>query len=141
MAANFTLNMEARLDEIGHIHAAIDMLATAEDWTPDFLFQIKLMFEEIGTNIAQYGYDEDEKTKDIRITLSSRRQSLTMEFIDDGRPFDPFCDAPPPDLDSSLEDRPVGGLGIHLVRNLMDEAHYRREDGRNKVVLIKSWNP
>ena len=64
-----------------------------------------------------------------------------MEIVDDGKPFDPFSDAPPPDLDSSVADRPTGGLGIHLVRRLMDEAHYRREDGGNRVVLIKRKKP
>lgn len=140
MSATFTLNMEAPLDEIERIHTAVDILAAADGWEPDFMFQIRLALEEVGTNIVQYGYDEAGK-KDIRITLTSKGQSLTMEIVDDGKPFDPFSDAPSPDLDSSVADRPIGGLGIHLVREVMDEAHYRREDGRNRVVLIKQRKP
>ena len=140
MNANLILNMEARLDEIERIHAAVEILANAEGWEPDLLFQIKLVLEEIGTNIVKYGYEHEGK-KDIRITLTSESHALSMEILDDGKPYDPFAEAPPPDLDSSVEERPIGGLGVHLVQKLMDEAHYRREDGMNKVTLIKHRTP
>ena len=136
MSANLTLNMQAQLDEIERIHAAVEILAEAEEWPPGLVFQIKLVLEEIGTNIVKYGYERDEKT-DIQITLTSESDALTMEVSDDGKPYDPFVDAPPPDLDSPIPERPIGGLGVYLVQQLMDEAHYRREDGRNKVTLIK----
>ena len=77
MGANLTLNMEARLDEIERIHTAVEILAGAEGWGPDLVFQIKLVVEEIGTNIVKYGYD-DEGDKDIRITLTSESDALTM---------------------------------------------------------------
>ena len=140
MSANLTLNMEARLDEIERIHTAVDILAEAEGWEPELLFQIKLVLEEMGTNIVKYGYDEGGE-QEFRITLMSESRALTMEIMDNGKPFDPFADSPPPDLDSSVEERPIGGLGVHLVRKLMDEAHYRREDGMNKVTLIKHRTP
>jgi anti-sigma regulatory factor (Ser/Thr protein kinase) len=140
VSANLTLNMEARLDEIERIHAAVEILGNAEGWEPELLFQIKLVLEEIGTNIVKYGYEHEGK-KDIRITLTSESHALTMEIMDDGKPYDPFAEAPPPDLDSSVEERPIGGLGVHLVQKLMDESHYRREDGMNKVTLIKHRTP
>jgi anti-sigma regulatory factor (Ser/Thr protein kinase) len=140
VSANLTLNMEARLDEIERIHTAVDILAEAEGWEPELLFQIKLVLEEMGTNIVKYGYDEGGE-QEFRITLMSESRALTMEIMDNGKPFDPFADSPPPDLDSSVEERPIGGLGVYLVRKLMDEAHYRREDGMNKVTLIKHRTP
>ena len=136
MAANLTLNMEAQLTEIERIHAAVKILSQAEGWPPELLFQIELVLEEIGTNIIKYGQDGDRET-DIDITLTSDSTSLRLEIVDSGKPFDPFADAPAPDLDSSVPDRPIGGLGVHLVQELMDEAHYRREDGKNKVTLTK----
>ena len=136
MGANLTLNMEAQLNEIDRIHAAVKILSQAEDWPPDLLFQIELVLEEIGTNIIKYGQDGQKET-DIEITLTSDSKSLTLEIVDSGKPFDPFADAPPPDLDSPVPDRPIGGLGVYLVRKLMDEAIYRREDGMNKVTLVK----
>ncbi len=136
MSANLTLNMEARLDEIDRIHAAVEILAQAEGWPEELLFQIKLVVEEMGTNIVKYGDDGEGKT-DVRITLTSESEALTMEIVDDGKPFDPFTEAPPPDLDSPVSERPIGGLGVYLVQQLMDEARYAREDGKNKLTFIK----
>ena len=136
MSANLTLNMEAQLNEIERIHAAVKILSQAENWPPELLFQIELVLEEIGTNIIKYGQDGERET-DIDITLTSDRESLTLEIVDSGKPFDPFAEAPPPDLESPVPERPIGGLGVYLVQELMDEAHYRREDGLNKVTLIK----
>ena len=136
MSASLTLNMEAQLDEIERIHAAVNILSKAENWPPELLFQIQLVLEEIGTNIIKYGKDGEIETE-IQITLTSESKSLTMEIEDSGKPFDPLADAPAPDLDSEVQDRPIGGLGVYLVRELMDEASYRREDGKNKLTLIK----
>ena len=128
--------MEAQLDEIERIRAAVNILSQAEGWAPELLFQIELVLEEVGTNIIKYGKDGERETK-IDITLTSDSKSLTMEIIDNGRPFDPFADAPAPDLDSPVSERPIGGLGVYLVRKLMDEASYRREAGMNKLTLVK----
>ena len=136
MAANLTLNMEAQLNEIERIQAAVSILSKAENWPPELLYQIELVLEEIGTNIIKYGQDGERETE-IQITLTSDSKSLTMEIVDTGKPFDPFADAPPPDLLSDIPDRPIGGLGVYIVRKLMDEASYRREDGMNKVTLVK----
>ena len=136
MSAHLTLNMEAQLDEIERIRAAVNILSQAEGWAPELLFQIELVLEEVGTNIIKYGKDGKRETE-IDITLTSDRKSLTLEITDNGKPFDPFADAPAPDLDSPVPERPIGGLGVYLVRKLMDEASYRREDGKNKVILVK----
>lgn len=96
MSANLTLNMEARLDEIERIHTAVEILAEAEGWPEDLLFQIKLVVEGMGTNIVKYGY-ESEGQQDVSITLTSESHALTMEIVDGGKPFDPFSEASPPD--------------------------------------------
>ena len=136
MSANLTLNMEAQLNEIERIQAAVTILSQAENWPPELLYQIELVLEEIGTNIIKYGQDGEAETE-IQITLTSDSKSLTLEIEDTGKAFDPFADAPPPDLESDIPDRPIGGLGVYIVRKLMDEASYRREDGMNKVTLVK----
>ena len=98
------------------------------------VYRVTLVIEELVVNIINHGHDDG--VHDIEIAMTSEPDALTVEIIDDGRPFDPLSDAPEPDLDSLLEDRPVGGLGIHLVRTMMDEVHYRREQDRNHTTLI-----
>ena len=65
---------------------------------------------------------------------------VTAEVSDDGRAFDPLK-VPPPDLESDLQSRPVGGLGVHFIKTLMDEVSYRREGGRNILTMHKRFGP
>ena len=139
MSATLSLRIETKREELRCLDAAVEDLAQAEGWPPDLIFQIKLVLEELGINIVNHGHD-DGRSHEIEIELTSNADVLTIEITDDGRPFDPMTDAPPPDLDSALEDRPVGGLGIHLVLTMMDEVRYRREQDKNRLTLIKRRN-
>ena len=134
MSTKLSLKIEAKHDELERIVAAIEDLARQESWPPALLFRVNLVLEELGLNIMDYGVDNG--LHEIEITLTSEEDSLTIEITDDGRPFDPLNDAPTPDLDAPIEDRRVGGLGIHLVRTMMDEMHYRREPGKNRLTLV-----
>lgn len=97
--------------------------------------KMNMMFDEFLNNIISYAYNDDKEHEvDIRVELSGN--SLTTTISDDGRPFDPFG-AKTPDTTLSLEEREIGGLGIHLVRNMMDKATYRRKENKNVVTLIK----
>ena len=139
MSATLSLRIETRPDELRRLDAAVENLAQAEGWPPDLVFQIKLVLEELGINILNHGHD-DGRSHEIEIELTSKADVLTIEITDDGRPFDPLTDARPPDLDSALEDRVLGGLGIHLVLTSMDEVRYRREQDRNRLTLVKRRN-
>ena len=86
-------------------------------------------------NIINHGQGDSGNANDLDITLTSGPDRLTIEAVYEGGPFDPVKDAPPPVLTGTLDDRPVGGLGLHLVRSLVDELCYRREHGKNHVVL------
>ncbi len=139
MSATLSLRIETRREELRRLDAAVEKLAQAEGWPPDLVFQIKLVLEELAINILNHGHD-DGRSHEIEIELTSNTDALTIEITDDGRPFDPLTDAPPPDLDSAIEDRVPGGLGIHLVRSMMDELRYRREQDKNRLTLIKRRN-
>jgi anti-sigma regulatory factor (Ser/Thr protein kinase) len=73
----------------------------------------------------------------VRLALDP--DTLTIQVADDGVPFNPV-DAPPPDLDLPIEERPIGGLGIHIVRSLVDTIEHRRDDGRNVLTMTKKMN-
>ena len=86
-------------------------------------------------NIVSYAYgDEGEHWIDVHVELDRERLSVTVE--DEGHPFNPFARSAP-DTTLSMEEREIGGLGIHLVRKMMDEVSYVRRTGRNVVIVVK----
>lgn len=136
MSVTVSLDLSDHSDELTRLAAAIEDMAEAEDWPADLAFQINLCLDELTTNVVKYAH-ADDGTRKIHITLASDPNLITIEMMDNGPPFDPLHDAPQPDLEASLEDRRIGGLGIHFVRTLMDEVRYRREQDRNHLTMIK----
>jgi anti-sigma regulatory factor (Ser/Thr protein kinase) len=102
---------------------------------PQALNLVLLAIEEVVTNCIEYGYD-DAGEHTIVIVLSISDGILTMNVIDDGHPFDPFT-LPPPDFSLDIQDRPIGGLGIYLLRKLADHISYERRDGTNRLTLTR----
>jgi anti-sigma regulatory factor (Ser/Thr protein kinase) len=135
LSRKLSLEIDPRVEELSTITAAIEQFGDAEQWPPDMVFQINLVIEELGLNIMTHGKSED--LEKIEITLTAEAESLTIEIVDNGRPFDPTSDAPEPDLGSELGERSIGGLGVHIVRSLVDSLCYRRQGGRNHVTLVK----
>ena len=125
-----------RLEEIRTIEAALRGFCEESELSPETLFQIQLSLEEIFTNVVSYAHDDNQK-HDVEIVLSNDGTTVKVEIIDDGIPFDPLKDAPELDVNSSLEDRGVGGAGIRLVRQMMSELQYKRDNARNHLVMVK----
>jgi serine/threonine-protein kinase RsbW len=96
---------------------------------PGEVDKLDLVMEEILINVARYAYVPEAGTAEVTYWQISPGR-LRVEISDHGRPFDPLA-ADPPDLSRGLADRPIGGLGVFLARNLVDSMAYRREDGRN----------
>ncbi len=99
------------------------------------LFAIKLALSELLANTITHGY-VDQLTHTIEIRLELRGMRLYLEIIDDARPFDPRGVKPPKKVDA-LKDLPLGGRGIYLVRNFVDDLGYQRKGGRNHVTVTK----
>jgi anti-sigma regulatory factor (Ser/Thr protein kinase) len=97
--------------------------------------EVRLVAEEMLTNFVKYAdVGREHREVDLRLTVFS--DVVRMEFRDAGPPFNPL-DVPPPDLNSRPEERAIGGLGVHLVKSLVDDATYAREGNGNVLVLIK----
>ena len=135
MSRKLCLEIEPDVEELSTIAVAVEEFGNAEQWPLDLVFQINLVIEELGVNIMTHG--RGEGLEKIKITLTAEGESLTIEITDNGRPFDPTRDAPEPELSSELGERNIGGLGVHIVRSFMDSFSYRRQDGRNRVTLVK----
>ena len=134
MKSKLSLKVETQRDELSNIIAAVEDMAERENWPPELVFRVQLAIEEVVLNVMDYGYDDG--IHEFEVIITSEADSLTIEVVDGGRPFDPLHDASIPDLEASVEERKVGGLGIHLVRTMMDQVNYRREQGRNHLTLV-----
>ena len=136
MGKRLSLQVEANLDALQQVQNAVEEFGEAQNWPQKLIYQINLVLEELSVNIINYAYDGDEAQKfDIRMVLEA--DTLTIDIIDGGRAFNPLSEAPEPDLTSDVEDRPIGGLGVYLVRKVMDDLHYRREMDKNHITLVK----
>ncbi len=133
MTSPVFLKIAPNHEQLELIPAAVEEFAERDNWPPDLVFKLNLVLEELGVNIVNYS----GATGDIEISLASDSERVTVEITDDGRPFNPLIDQESPDVSAPLGDRPIGGLGIHLVRSMMDEMRYSREDGRNKLAISK----
>ncbi len=138
MSEKLSLKVEASRGELDHITAAVEELGEREDWPPALVYRVHLVIEELLLNIADYGYDGG--VHEVEVNFISESDALTIEIVDDGRPFDPLSDAPLPDVSASADERPIGGLGIHLVKNMMDDMRYRRENGKNHLTMVSLRN-
>jgi anti-sigma regulatory factor (Ser/Thr protein kinase) len=117
------------------VRAALDDEARAGRLDAELTETLALALEEMVANVFEHGFD-DPSSASIEVVLRRRADRFTLELRDRGRPFDPLS-LPAPDLDSDLDDRPVGGLGVHLARTLMDEVVYARDGDVNLVTMVK----
>lgn len=135
MEAKLAVAIDANLEALADLQRQLAQFGEQQGWAPDLAYQVELVVEELCVNIVSYGTDDGSHRIEVRMGCTP--SLLTIDIIDDGIAFDPFTEAPPPDLDSEVEDRPIGGLGVHFVKTMMDEVEYRREGGRNHVTLRK----
>jgi serine/threonine-protein kinase RsbW len=124
------------LAELCRLFQAVEDLGTESQLPKRLIFDLKLALDEVFTNIVSYGY-EDDAEHEIAVRISMEAGEVCVHVEDDARPFNPL-DYPHPNVSAPLTERQVGGLGIHLVRHLMDEVDYKRENGKNILQLRKS---
>ena len=136
MSHQITLELKADMAGLQTADRALDEFAARMAWPETALFQVRLVLEEIMMNVISYGSD-GAVIPNVRLHLAQQGAALSMEIADDGVAFDPL-QAPAPDLDADIDDRPIGGLGVFLVRELMDSVAYRREAGWNRLSVTKT---
>ena len=128
------ISLANELREIAGVAAKIDEFCAAHD-LGHASYAVNLAIDEILTNTIEYGYEDDERHR-IEVIVRVEEGSLVVVIVDDSMPFD-LGIAPERDLDASLEDTALSGLGLFLVHQMMDSVDYRREDGCNVVTLVK----
>ena len=127
-----------RISELPALTAFIE--GCGEEWQlrPEVVFNLQLALEECVTNVIMYAYPPEEQHT-LQVTAELQAPDLIFTIEDSGVPFDPTQVAEA-DTSLSAEERPIGGLGIFLVRQLMDSVEYRRDGDRNLLTLRKQVN-
>ena len=120
-------------DTIGNVSRFVDRVETEYDLPAEVLTDLRIALDEIVTNIVKYAYP-DRGAHEFTIGCAVRGDRLETGIEDEGVPFDPLG-APAPDFSIPTEERKVGGLGLHFVRNLMSGVEYQRVGARNRLTL------
>lgn len=127
--------VENRIEELPILFSKIEELGEIWSLSLPLTMNINLVLEEAVSNVIFYAFN-DEKKHEITILVILENEVLKIEIIDDGIPFDPTIKQMP-DVTLSAEDREIGGLGIYLIKQIMDTVEYSRIDNNNILTLTK----
>ena len=130
------LTVPASEDRLGELTAFLEGELEKIDCPMDAVFNFSLVLEEVFVNIAHYAYDGKAGDAELIYTFDPDTREVELTFSDSGIPFDPTS-RPAPDTTLRPEQRQIGGLGIHLVRKLMDEVLYEYQGGKNRLTVRK----
>jgi anti-sigma regulatory factor (Ser/Thr protein kinase) len=129
------LVIENDLSEISKLAVFVDELGKELSLTPELIFNLNLVLEEAVSNVILYAYGE-EKHKEISLMAKISDGNLVFVLTDSGKEFDP-TKVPDADITLSAEEREIGGLGIYLIRQIMNKVEYQRIDKRNVLTMRK----
>jgi anti-sigma regulatory factor (Ser/Thr protein kinase) len=136
MAKNtYSFELKSDLSELDRLCQNLETFGQKFGLSKKLIFEINLALDELFTNIISYGF-QDDKEHVVRITLTPENDQLCLCIEDDGKPFNPI-EFDSPDVSCSVEKCKIGGLGIHIMKKLMDEICYERCDDKNVLNLKK----
>jgi serine/threonine-protein kinase RsbW len=136
-----TLTLPGTLDALEPIGKYVVQAAADAGLDKKRIYRLRLAVDEIATNSVVHGYDEAGLKGELNIRVEIDEQALKIILEDEGNPFDPR-QAPPPDhKDLPVEERPIGGLGIYLTLQGVDEFLYERDGKWNRNIFMMNRNP
>ena len=130
-----TITLANRIDELSRISSFLEECADQWGMSMPVTMSLNLVLEEAFTNVVQYAYT-DKNEHEIDLIVEKNGNELEIMLIDDGEPYDP-TEQKEPDINLSAEERPIGGLGIFLIKKTMDDVKYFRKDEKNHLVMVK----
>ena len=136
--ALFKVKLKNEISELEQMNAFVDEIGETLNLPTEEVFQIRLAMEEAVANVILYAYPKGESNV-VELEAQLDADTLTIQIIDYGMEFDP-TEAKEADTTLSSEERPIGGLGIFLIRQIMDSVEYQRIDGRNILLITKKLN-
>lgn len=130
-----TLTLKNDISELNNLREFSEVFGQENNISNDIINKFQLAFEELISNIIFYGYD-DELPHEISVVFTLDGKSMAVLIVDDAKEFNPL-EKEDPDISLSIDERKIGGLGIYLVKSLMDEVNYKRESGKNYFYIKK----
>lgn len=130
------MTVQAKPAAVQQVEAFVADFAEQHRIDPGDRNRVTILLEELLTNLYAHGSVEGSGGCTAEIGLSLQEDRLSIQFSDNGKPFDPLAQ-PPPDLDVPPESRLPGKLGLHLLRAFVDEASYRRNGDRNVLQMVR----
>ncbi len=131
-----SLEKEALRDNLEELFAFVEQALTRLNTPASDRDKMMTALDEALTNVVLYAYPEDQRGT-VNIRICRNNNTITAEVVDHGKPFNPTAH-PAPDVTLPIEQRPIGGLGIHLMRHLLTSLRYYRKKGENHLVLATS---
>jgi serine/threonine-protein kinase RsbW len=129
----YTFELKNDQSELERLCQKCEELGSSIGLSDKSVFEMNLALDELFTNIISYGF-QDQQEHIIKIKITVEGEQLQMKIEDDGVPFNPLA-SEPPDVQCGIEECQIGGLGIHLIRKLMDDIKYQRVADKNVLVL------
>lgn len=133
------LTLLATLEATDEVLAFVDEQMESYHCDPSIQLPIDVAVEELYVNIAHYAYRPDKGPATVRVDVEPDPLTVIITFLDEGMPYDPLSKSDP-DFSLPVEARPIGGLGIYMVKNSMDAVEYRYENGRNILTIRKQFH-
>ena len=130
-----TLALKNNIEEINRLHTFIEEVGEAFSLPMKVVMNLNLVLEEAVTNVIMYAYPQ-EQNECIYLTAKKQDDKLVFVLTDSGKAFDP-TQTPDADITLSADERKIGGLGIFLIRKIMNEVKYERIDDKNVLTLEK----
>lgn len=135
MGKRLSIELSNHLSELERMSQALSSWCRANAVPSAAEIQVNLALDEIVSNVIRHGWIDNGEHR-VCVRVFRLEDELKVEVEDDARSFNPL-EVPAPEIDQPLEQRTVGGLGIHLVRQFMDNLEYRQRNGRNLLVMKK----
>ncbi len=134
MGKSLKLDIPAQPSSLSDVTTKVEEYCDAADIPMARAFKINLVVQELLTNSLNHA-DFGEREPEISLCIRCDGKQIEMLFEDNAAPFDPFTESPSPDLDSSISERQIGGLGIHLIRSFSERSSYEHVNGVNRIRL------
>lgn len=132
------ITVKAIIENIEQVQDFVAGILEQADCPIKVQMQLNVILDELVSNVARYAYNPNIGDLTVQVEVEDGNAELNLTLLDSGIPYNPL-EKPDPDITASVEERPIGGLGIFMVKKMTNDMTYEYEDGKNTLTIRKSW--